>query len=206
MEDTPIKQWLSQLADKTPTPGGGAAAALFAATSAALLGMVSNYTIGGKWTDREARMKQLVDEAETLRARALEIAQEDAVAFSAVGTAYGLPRTTDDEKEQRRTAVQAALVGAAVPPSDVVAVAQTLVAIAEELAEAGNPNVISDVAVAASGISAALESAIVNIEINAALIRDEDKKKELAQLVSDASGAMEAAKATVQRVRQAISS
>ena len=58
-----VEAWLVELADRTPTPGGGGAAGLMAAISAALIGMVTAYTTGEKWQDREPRMRELNKEA-----------------------------------------------------------------------------------------------------------------------------------------------
>ena len=58
MLDVRIAEWLDELADRKPTPGGGAVAALCAASSAALLEMVGNYTTGKKWADREEAMRR----------------------------------------------------------------------------------------------------------------------------------------------------
>lgn len=204
MEDASIKSWLAQLADKTPAPGGGAAAALFAATSASLLGMVSIYTTGKKWADRQDDMMQLNTEVERLRERALAVAQQDGAAFSKVGEAYALPRTTDAEKAERTAAIQEALTGATAPPTEAAKVAIRLTEIAEYLLVYGNPNVISDVAVAASGIRATVEAAIVNIEINAASIRDEAKQQELSVFVDSLSSVVASTEDTIQRVREAI--
>src|SRR5204862_328855 len=101
IDTSTLVEWLEQLASKQPTPGGGAAAALAAATSAALVGMVSNYTTGPKWQDREARMQQIASEAAKLRQQALTLMDADAKAFAKVGEAYKSPHVTDTETEAR---------------------------------------------------------------------------------------------------------
>jgi formiminotetrahydrofolate cyclodeaminase len=174
MFDARMSDWLDQLADRTPAPGGGAVAALCAASSAALLEMVANYTTGGKWADREQAMKAVVAEAAELRARAAQLAQDDAEAFGAVGAAYGLPRSTPEEKATRRAAIEEATRGAAEPPVHVGQVATRLVALAEEMVEPANPNVLSDVGVAAATARAALSGSITNITVNAASLGDAD--------------------------------
>lgn len=204
MERDAIQDWLNALAAKQPTPGGGAAAALQAAIAAALIGMVTIYTTGPKWTDREARMKQLNKEAAELRAKALALVQADAAAFDQVGAAYRLPKGTPDEKMARTVAIQQALTGAANPPSDIVLLAIRLVEVAEEIADKGNPNVISDVAVASSTARAALEAAIVNIEINEQAITDEPTKKWLKETVDQATKAIKKADTVTERVRKGL--
>lgn len=178
-----LATWLEQLADHTPTPGGGAVAAILAATSAALLSMVANYTTGPKYSDYEQRMAHLLTELAALRTNGIGLADDDAEAFAAVGAAYKLPRSTDEEKHVRTAAIQVALLTAAGPPVEVGRVAATLVELAEELAEHGNANVISDVAVASVTARAALESAILNIDINRSQIRDEGEKARLSAVV-----------------------
>jgi len=104
--DQPLGGWLASLASRNPTPGGGAAAALCAATAAGLIGMVTAYTTGPRWADRPERMRQLNDEAARLRTAAVGVADDDAAAFSAVGAAYKLPAETDEQKEVRRASIQ----------------------------------------------------------------------------------------------------
>lgn len=197
-----IERWLETLAAKQPTPGGGAAAGLAAATAASLVGMVSIYTTGPKWQDREAGMQTMHDQAEELRHRALELMQADELAFAAVGAAYSLPRETEEEKAARQLAIQQALAKAAEPPRQVAVLATEIVTLAAALVSQGNGSVISDVAVAASFARAALEAAIVNIEINANLLQDKQLKDELAQAVEACGSAMQQADAVVAAVRR----
>lgn len=174
-----MEQWLADLAARVPAPGGGAAAALNAAVSAALLGMVSAYTTGPKWSDREDRMRELNALLSEHRYAAINLADADELAFKRVGEAYTMPKATDEEKAARREAIQHALVNAAEPPARVGELVLALLHIAGELAEDGNPNVLSDVAVAVSNARAALESAIVNVAINRGQIKDSSIRDDL---------------------------
>lgn len=204
VDEMPIGQWLGALASRTPAPGGGAAAAVCAATSASLLRMVASYTTGEKWSDRADAMVALVDDVASLGARAVGLADADIAAFAAVGAAYSLPKATDEEKAARRLAIQEALIGAAEPPVLTGELAVTLVAVAGELAESGNPSVVSDVAVASSMARSALESAIVNIEINRAQIRDDDVVKRLTDVVERLTDAIGDADRVTAIVRQKV--
>lgn len=172
MFDVRISDWLGRLADRTPAPGGGAVAALCAAASAALLEMVANYTTGGRWADREEAMKAVVVEVAELRSRAARLAEADAEAFGAVGAAYALPKSTPEEKAARSVAIQEATRGAAEPPVQVGRLATRLVALAAEMVDPANPNVLSDVGVAAATARAALSGSITNITVNAAFLSD----------------------------------
>lgn len=150
MHDITIGDFLERLAAKVPAPGGGAAAALHAAQAAALLAMVGRYSQSPKYASHAKTIERIVDEADERRAEALQLAEEDAVAFQAVSQAYRLPAVTPEEKAAREQAVQAALVEAARPPAAVVANATRLVELAEELLQIGNPNLLADVAAAAA--------------------------------------------------------
>jgi methenyltetrahydrofolate cyclohydrolase len=204
MKDVPIEEWLRTLADRTPTPGGGAVAALAAATSAALIGMVTSYTQGGKWSDREDRMRELQAEAAGWRTEALQLAEADERAFAAVGEAYALPKSNDDEQSARSEAIQVALAGAAEPPVLTAQLAGRLVGGADELVSSGNPNVLSDVGVAAALAEAALTSAIMNIAVNASLLTDPEVRGHLTAELTSAENDVERARAVVQRVREGI--
>jgi methenyltetrahydrofolate cyclohydrolase len=204
MFDARMSDWLDQLADRTPAPGGGAVAALCAASSAALLEMVANYTTGGKWADREEAMKAVVAEAAELRARAAQLAADDAEAFGAVGAAYGLPRSTPEEKAARRAAIEEATRGAAEPPVQVGEVATRLVALADEMVEPANPNVLSDVGVAAATARAAASGSITNITVNAAFLPDADGAR-LRERATELERVMAQADAVAARVLEKLS-
>jgi formiminotetrahydrofolate cyclodeaminase len=200
MFDAPISDWLDQLAGRTPAPGGGAVAALCAASAAALLEMVANYTTGKKWADREESMRAIVAEAAELRAQAARLAVDDAEAFGAVGEAYVLPKATDEEKAARSVAIQKATLGAAEPPIQVGRVAMRIVALADEMVEPANPNVLSDVGVAAATARAALSGSITNITVNAAFLTDDDVSRGLLDRVGELERAMEQADDVAARI------
>jgi methenyltetrahydrofolate cyclohydrolase len=198
MDGVTVDAWLADLAAKQPTPGGGGAAALHAAIAAALLGMVTAYTTGKKWADREASMLKLNKEVEGLRKKALGLIAADAAAFAKVGAAYALPI---EKEAAREAAIQKSLVGAAKPPFQVVKLATRLIEIAQEITETSNPNVISDVAVAATTAAAAIESAIVNIEINEVNMTDNSVRAQLQQSVREGQQAINRANNVIDRVR-----
>lgn len=200
MFDARMSDWLGELADRTPAPGGGAVAALCAASAAALLEMVANYTTGKKWADREEAMRDIIGEAAELRARAAQLAVDDAAAFGAVGEAYGLPKATDEEKAARSAAIQRATLAAAEPPVQTGRLAVRLVAIADTMVDPANPNVLSDVGVAAATARAALSGSITNITVNAAFLTDDDAARGLLDTVGELERAMKQADDVAARI------
>ena len=68
IKDKSIQQFLDELASRQATPGGGSAAAIMGAQSAALIGMVCNLTIGKpKYAEVEEEMQALLVRTESLR-------------------------------------------------------------------------------------------------------------------------------------------
>lgn len=205
MEAQPVGQWLDELASNASTPGGGAAAAMNAAVGAALVSMVCNLTIGKpKYAQYEESLTEALGKAEDLRQRALGLAADDAAAFDAVVGAYKLPKATDEEKQARTAAIQAALVGAADVPLRTAALAAEVIDLAASILEGSNTNVISDVAVAASSAKAALESAVVNVEVNLASMADEQLRKETEARLAEHTAAAARADTLVAEVRERI--
>ncbi|MGW3345469.1 cyclodeaminase/cyclohydrolase family protein [Nonomuraea rubra] len=200
MRDLKIVDFLDQLADRVPAPGGGATAALHAAQAAALLGMVARYTTGEKYAGHAETVVAVIAETDTLRARSLRLAEEDAAAFTAVTDAYRLPKG-----EERSAAIARALKGAAEPPARVIEAATRVIELCELLLPIGNRNVVTDVAAAAEAARAALTTARVNVEINLRGIKDERVREELNIRVSGVEAAVARADWVTAEVREEIS-
>jgi formiminotetrahydrofolate cyclodeaminase len=179
VRDETIGDFLDQVADRVPAPGGGAAAALQAALGAALLAMVGRYSVGRDYAQHQQTIDRIVTEADELRSIALRLAEADIAAFAAVAEAYRLPKATDEEKKARSEAVAEAVINASWPPAQVIGVSSMVVDLAEAMILIGNRNVLSDLAAAAEAASAAVATARVNVEINLAGIEDEQASLEM---------------------------
>jgi formiminotetrahydrofolate cyclodeaminase len=175
-----IRAWLDAVRSDAPTPGGGAAAGVAAATGAALIAMVGHLTIGKDgFDDVEARMRDLTHRAEDDVTGFLELADRDAGAFEAVMTAFRMPKATDEERQVRTLRIQEAYEGAAAVPLEVARRAVELMAVAEDATAMGNPNAASDGSSAGSMLYAATLAAIANVRINAAGLKDEARGQAL---------------------------
>ncbi|RKR86060.1 formiminotetrahydrofolate cyclodeaminase [Micromonospora pisi] len=202
MRDEKIGEFLDRLADRVPAPGGGATAALHAAQAAALVGMVARYSTGERYAEHQAAIDRIVGASDALRADALRLAAEDAAAFTAVTEAYRLPRDSEEQRVDRSAAIATALVGAAQPPVQVIAVAAEVLTLAEELLPIGNPNVSTDVAAAAEAARAAATTARVNVEVNLAGVREHTARATLVagtDRVDDLAARADRLTATVRR-------
>lgn len=163
------------LASRASTPGGGGAAALTGSQAAALLSMVINFTLGNqKYVAVESIMADYLVQSEQLRHALLTMADADVTAFTAVTACYDMPRTSAEEKAARTTALQRALKGAAEVPFTTAQHCLAVMELVEGVARQGNRNVVSDAATALYLAQAALQSAIINVNINLKFIKDED--------------------------------
>ncbi|KIA74871.1 formiminotetrahydrofolate cyclodeaminase [Arthrobacter sp. MWB30] len=200
-----INDYLSRLASRQPTPGGGAAAALHAAQGAALVAMVARYTTGAKFEQHAALVARITSAADHLVVEALRLADADEHAFQTVIDSYKLPSDTDELKSARSAAIQDALVQAAQTPAQLIRVAGEVVSLATDLLDAANPNVISDVAAAADAARAAATTARVNIDINVVAIKDSAARSRLAGKTDGLEDKVVlAADSLVKRVRERI--
>ena len=191
-----IQEFLDRLASKSPTPGGGSAAALMGAQSAALLGMVCNLTIGKpQYSEVEEDMRALLEKSEALRARLTDAIDADIRAFQEVMSAYRLPGQTREEQTQRCTAIQQALQKATDVPLQCARACAGLIRLSRTAAEKGSKNVVSDAGVAVMAAHAALQSAALNVHINIGGIEDKQfgaaKSAELDEILQGSSAAAE---------------
>ncbi len=168
-----IEVFLDELASKQATPGGGSAAAVMGAQSAALTSMVCNLTIGKpKYSAVEEDMQSLLKQSERLREKLTDMIKADVEVFDKLMACYGLPKESNDEKTKRSEQIQAALKEATIVPLECAQACAEAIRLSRIAAEKGNLDVISDAGVAAMAGYSALKSAALNVYINAGSIKD----------------------------------
>lgn len=168
------EEFLDLLASDAPAPGGGGASAVAGALAAALSSMVGNLTVGKeKFAAQEERVKQLLVEANLLREKLLRCADDDAKVFEAFMSSYKLPKNTDEEKAIRTQAIRSAAKKAAEIPLEIARASFAVLKISAEIAQIGNPNVITDATCSAILANAALKCAAYNVFVNLNLTKDE---------------------------------
>lgn len=176
--------FLEATAAGTATPGGGAVAALAGALAAALATMVARLTIGKKkYVEVEAEMKDIAARADAIRAQLTAAIDADSAAFEEVMAAFKLPKDTPEQQAARGQAIQIATQHAADVPLGVARAAVDVLEMAHAVAVRGNVNAASDAATAAHMARAAVESAGMNVRINAAALDDkESARRQIEQL------------------------
>jgi formiminotetrahydrofolate cyclodeaminase len=174
--DQPMKIYVDDLAAHKDAPGGGSACGLVGALAAALGSMVCHFTIGKKkYADVEERIREMLQEFEASREKLTGLMQEDVDVFHLkMGTAFSLPKDTDEQKAIRNAAIQDACKVACQPPMEIARFCFRLMKLLDELADKGSSQLVSDVGVAASIAGGAFDGARFNVEINLKYLNDEE--------------------------------
>ncbi|MGH3174997.1 MAG: cyclodeaminase/cyclohydrolase family protein, partial [Streptosporangiaceae bacterium] len=165
--------------------GGGGAAAVTGAMAAGLVAMAARFS-----ATRLAGASDLADQADELRRRLAQLAEEDARAYAAVLEALRLPREASQREAQR----QEALLGAAHVPLEIAGIGARVASVAARLAEAGNPNLRGDAVTGAVLAAASARSAACLVDINVGLGGlDAELSQRAARAAADAGDAADAA-------------
>ncbi len=192
-----FQELLAAFASPDPTPGGGSASAATGAMGAALLTMVAALpkTRTGSEDDRTA-LTTAVAALIPLRQQLADAVDADTVAYDAVVAAYKLPKGTDAEQAARKAAIQRALRTATDVPLGVMRLSAAGLAKAAVVAAHGHRAAASDVGVAVALLSAGLQGARLNVEINLSGLSDAAYKEaaaaEAAQLARSAAQSADA--------------
>ncbi|NLA60801.1 MAG: cyclodeaminase/cyclohydrolase family protein [Firmicutes bacterium] len=186
-----LRDVLKGSASSEPTPGGGSIAAITAGFAASMVGMVCNLTIGKKkYKSVEEQVTRIRDRALALMNRAEDLVQADMAVFGRFMECYKMPASTDEEKERREHLIQEALKGATETPLDIARAALNILELVDELAPIGSQMAISDAGVAAYLADAAVRSALLNVDINVPMIKDQSF---VAKALEDKNGLIEQA-------------
>ncbi len=166
-----IEDFLARLAARSPTPGGGSAAALVGALAAGLGHMVAQYTLGRpKYAAVEPQVRAIATRLERSRALLTCLVDEDAAAYEVLDAALKLDKADPARPEQLADAATVA----ALVPLQTAALAARLSTDLEELGRIGNRLLHSDAEAAGHLATAARRAAAAHVRANLALLRPED--------------------------------
>lgn len=171
----PVSQFLSDLAAKRPTPGGGSVAGLVAALSSALGRMSLAYSQGkSALAEHEAVHARIQRRLETAGALAEQLIAEDIEAFSL----YQQLRDMHDGPEKTQ-ATRTALAAAINVPRELTKLALALLDDLMALVDKTTAWLISDLQAAAALAVATCRLCEYNVETNAAGLDDATAAEEL---------------------------
>jgi len=164
-----LVDFADETASESPAPGGGSIAAYVGALGASLATMVANLSSHKKgWDERWEEFSCWADKGQGYKQQLLGLVDADTRAFNGIMAAFGLPKTTEEEKAARTRAIGEATRTAIEIPFRVMEVAYASMELIRAMAEIGNPNSVSDAGVGALCARAAVLGAYMNVRINAA--------------------------------------
>jgi len=192
LTDRTVTSLLDAFSSADPTPGGGSAAALVGATGTALLAMVAGMP---KSRTNAIAEREALDHAQTellaLRDTLADLIDRDASAYDLVIAAFRKPKGTDEEKAERKAAVQDATRVATEVPLETMRACVAAMRAGLATAIHGNPSAASDAKVGFRLLMAAAEGARDNVDINLGGLTDTTLqatiRDEAARLMADAA-------------------
>jgi formiminotetrahydrofolate cyclodeaminase len=166
--DKAIKKYLDDLAAKKPVPGGGSAAALSAAIGAGLISMVANFTAGNPaYKASREKIADILVRVGGYRLELESLVDEDIDAYGKLSEALKVSGRDNGK-------IEALYKEALKPPLETCKIASECLRLCKVIAECGNKNLITDVAIAAILLEGAFFSAKFNVYINLKHIKDMD--------------------------------
>lgn len=198
LDQAPLGTVLDAVAAKQPVPGGGAVAGLVHAIGAALGTMVVAYSEGRKSLAEHADQLAAARVGLTRhRARAMELAAEDARAYGAMNALW---RRSEDDPV-RVAEMPAAVAAAIAAPRATAELGLEMLDLLEGLLGRSNRHLGSDLAIAAILAEAAVRSAAWNVRINLPMLEDEATQAEARAFLE---ATLKRAADTGRRIEQAI--
>ncbi|MEZ5173264.1 MAG: glutamate formimidoyltransferase [Bacteroidia bacterium] len=162
-----LKAFANETSSESPAPGGGSISAYVGALGVALGGMVANLSSHKRgWDERWKEFSDVAEEAEKIKKQLIHLVDEDTRAFNRIMDAFGLPKSSEEEKATRKAAINDATRAAIETPLKVMQLSLNSMAVLKEMASKGNPNSVSDAGVGALCARTAVLGAGLNVKIN----------------------------------------
>lgn len=178
-----LTDFANETASDSPAPGGGSISAYVATLGISLGTMVANLSAGKSgWEDKWQSFSDFAERGQSLKKQLMNMVDEDTAAFNKIMLAFQLPKSNDAEKAQRKQAIQAATKYAIEVPLKVMQLSYDCFEIIKPMIETGNPNSITDAAVGALCIRAAVIGAYLNVKINSSTYDDKNFVAEVVKL------------------------
>jgi len=163
-----LTDFADETASESVAPGGGSVAAYVGSLGVSLGTMVANLSSHKKgWDDRWEEFSNWAEKGQQYKNELLALVDEDTKAFGHIMSAMALPKSTDDEKKIRATAIQAATKYAIEIPFKVMQAAYNSMEVIKAMVENGNPNSVTDAGVGALCARSAVIGAFMNVRVNA---------------------------------------
>lgn len=175
MHDLTIGQFLSELGSRSPSPGGGAVAAIVAALAVETGRMVIAWSQGREELSEHAdALDDLFDHLQEESTALTLAADDDAIAYGHLSALMKVPKEDRDPQEWEEAVERAVEV-----PVDLIQACGAFLNQLQGLIGRSNPMLASDLAVAAILAEAAGQSAAWSVYANLPLFEDPEREAEM---------------------------
>jgi glutamate formiminotransferase/formiminotetrahydrofolate cyclodeaminase len=175
-----LKEFAYETASESPAPGGGSIAAYMGGLGASLATMVANLSAHKRgWDDRWEEFSDWAVKGQYYVDSLLKMVDEDTSAFNMIMEAFSLSKSSEEEKNIRKNAIQEATRNAIEVPFKTMKLSFESMELIAAMAEIGNPNSVSDAGVAALAARSAVIGAFLNVKINTGGLEDKEYAKEV---------------------------
>ena len=178
-----LRDFSELTASESPAPGGGSVSAYVGALGTALGTMVANLSAHKRgWDHKWEEYSKHAEKGQDLLNKLLSLVDEDTKAFDAIIQAMRLPKTTEQDQENRKIAIEKATKNAIEVPYRILKLSYSSMNILKQMANKGLSSSISDVGVGAACARTAVLGAYLNVKINC---KDLDDKKYTDKILTD---------------------
>lgn len=170
-----LVDFANETASESVAPGGGSISAYAGSLGVSLATMVANLSSHKKgWDDRWEEFSNWAEKGQYYKDELLKMVDMDTNAYNKIISAFGLPKSTDEEKKIRTQAVQEATKFAIEVPFKVMQLSFESMSVIKAMVEQGNPNSVTDAAVGALCARAAVIGAYMNVKVNTLSYNDKN--------------------------------
>lgn len=173
--DFTVKGFAEETASESMAPGGGSISAYVGALGVSLGTMVANLSAHkAGWDDKWEFYSKWAEKGQRYKNELLFLVDEDTNAFNKIIEGFRMPKSTEEEKETRKLAIEEATKYATEIPFKVMESAYNSMEVMMSMAKEGLQNSLSDAGVGALCARTAVVGAYFNVRINAKDIKEED--------------------------------
>ena len=178
--DFTVKGFADETASESMAPGGGSIAAYVGALGVSLGTMVANLSAHKPgWDEQWEFFSKWAEKGQQYKKDLLFLVDEDTNAFNKIIDGFRMPKSTTEEIELRKAAIENATKYATEIPFKVMETAYNSMEVMMAMAKEGIQNSLSDAGVGALCARTAVVGAYFNVRINAKDIKDRSFAEEI---------------------------
>jgi len=181
-----LKTFMNETASESVAPGGGSVSAYMGALGTALASMVANISSHKRgWDERWEEFSGWAEKGKLIQNELLRLVDEDTNAFNMIMKAFGMPKSSEGEKKERKAAIEEATKKAILVPFKVMEIAYGAYELIEEMVKEGNPNSVTDAGVGALAVRSCIKGAYLNVCVNTEGLADKKFGQEIKTKAAD---------------------